>query len=90
MWTATPQFASHYLTERNDQGLANRSINPERCCGRKTGAVEQRQRLGGLLNYYYRAVVGGKRPDHRRLRFRDNAGTMADRLRQLGLCLTAR
>ena len=52
--TATSQFVSHYLKERNHQGLANRIINPEPCCGRKTGAAERRQRLGGLLNYYYR------------------------------------
>jgi hypothetical protein len=55
--TATSQFVSHYLKERNHQGLANRVINPEPCCGRKTGAVERRQRLGGLLNYYYRAAA---------------------------------
>jgi len=55
--TATSQFVSHYLKERNHQGLANRIINPEPCCGRKTGAVERRQRLGGLLNYYYRAAA---------------------------------
>jgi len=55
--TATSQFVSHYLKERNHQGLANRIINPEPCCGRKTGAIERRQRLGGLLNYYYRAAA---------------------------------
>lgn len=26
-------------------------------CGTKTGTIERRQRLGGLLNYYYRAVA---------------------------------
>ena len=55
--TATSQFVSHYLKERNHQGLANRIINPEPCGGRKTGAVGRRQHLGGLLNYYYRAAA---------------------------------
>jgi hypothetical protein len=48
--SATAQSVSRYLTERNHQGLKNRIINPEPCCGRKTGAIEQRQRLGGLFN----------------------------------------
>jgi transposase InsO family protein len=52
--TAISQFVIHYLKERNHQGLANRIINPEPCCGRRTGAVARRQRLGGMLNYYYR------------------------------------
>ncbi len=55
--TATAQFVSHYLNERNHQGLENRIINPEPSCGRKTGAVERRQRLAGLLNYYYRVAA---------------------------------
>ena len=55
--TATSQFVRHYLKERNHQGLANRIINPEPCCGGKMGTVERRQRLGGLLNYYYRAAA---------------------------------
>jgi transposase InsO family protein len=55
--TATSQFVSHYLKERNHQGLANRIITPEPCCDNKTGAVERRQRLGGRLNYYYRAAA---------------------------------
>jgi hypothetical protein len=55
--TATSQFVSHYLKEHNHQGLANRIINPEPCCDNKTGAVERRQRLGGRLNYYYRAAA---------------------------------
>jgi hypothetical protein len=55
--TAISQFMSHYLGERNHQGLANRIINPESGCGKDTGAVKRRQRLGGTLNYYYRAAA---------------------------------
>jgi transposase InsO family protein len=54
---AIVQFISHYLKERNHQGLDNRIISPEPSFGRQTGAVERRQRLGGLLNYYYRAAA---------------------------------
>ena len=55
--TAISQFVSHYLKERNHQGLANRIIHPDPCCGKKSGTVERRQRLGGLLNYYYRVAA---------------------------------
>ena len=55
--TAISQFVSHYLKERNHQGLANRIISPEASCGRTGDAVQRRQRLGGMLNYYYRAAA---------------------------------
>jgi len=55
--TAISQFVIHYLRERNHQGLANRIISPEAGHGGETGAVERRQRLGGMLNYYYRQAA---------------------------------
>ena len=42
-----------YHVERNHQGLGNRLIIPM-ATKAETGPVERRQRLGGLLNYYYR------------------------------------
>jgi transposase InsO family protein len=51
--TAVREFASHYHFERNHQGLGNQlitSISPK-----AAGPISRRQRLGGLLNYYYRA-----------------------------------
>ncbi len=54
---ATAEFVNQYLKERNHQGLDNRLIDPEPCCGGKTGIVERRQRLGGMLNNYYRAAA---------------------------------
>jgi len=33
--TTTSQFVSHYLKERNHQGLANRIINPDRAAARR-------------------------------------------------------
>jgi len=50
-------FVAHYHAERNHQGLANRLISPEAGHLDNTGEVQRRQRLGGLLNYYYRAAA---------------------------------
>jgi transposase InsO family protein len=48
------EFMAHYHRERNHQGLENRLIQPEADHLGATGEIQQRQRLGGLLNYYYR------------------------------------
>ena len=52
--TAIQNFIVHYHTERNHQGLSNRLIDPEESHIGNTGVVQRRQRLGGMLNYYYR------------------------------------
>ena len=53
---ALHNFVAHYHAERNHQGLDNRIIRPEPAHGGKTGEVKRHSRLGGLLNYYYRAA----------------------------------
>jgi putative transposase len=53
---AIRQFAEHYHLERNHQGLGNRLIIPMPMV-ETAGTVERRQRLGGLLNYYYREAA---------------------------------
>ena len=50
-------FLTHYHTERNHQGLGNRILQPGEEMGRKIGPVECRERLGGLLRYYYRKAA---------------------------------
>jgi putative transposase len=55
--TAIQNFVSHYHAERNHQGLANRLISPEVGHLENAGVVQRRQRLGGMLNYYYRAAA---------------------------------
>jgi putative transposase len=50
---AVDQFCEHYHRERNHQGLENRIIEPAFGLNR-AGEVQVRQRLGGLLHYYYR------------------------------------
>jgi transposase InsO family protein len=51
------QYLSHYHAERNHQGLANQRIAPEPDLGSYSGPVRRRDRLGGLLRYYYRDVA---------------------------------
>ena len=49
------EFVVHYHCERNHQGLDNALIEDRRqpCAG---GRIHRGPRLGGLLNYYYRAA----------------------------------
>jgi putative transposase len=54
---ATAEFVAHYHRERNHQGLENRLISPETLDPAATGSIERRERLGGLLNYYYRLAA---------------------------------
>jgi len=55
--TAIQNFVVHYHTERNHQGLSNRLIDPEVGHLGNVGLIQRRQRLGGMLNYYYRAAA---------------------------------
>ena len=54
---ATAEFVAHYHLERNHQGLGNRLISPESLPGLSQGDVGRHERLGGLLNYYYRRAA---------------------------------
>jgi transposase InsO family protein len=54
---ATAEFMAHYHSERNHQGLANALICPEPEHAGGEGEVQRRERLGGLLNYYYRKAA---------------------------------
>lgn len=54
---AVALFLEHYHRERNHQGLGNRILVPGQEVGQKTGKVTCRERLGGLLRYYYRAAA---------------------------------
>jgi putative transposase len=50
----TEQYLVHYHTERNHQGLGNQLLSPAPDLGSHHGQVKRRERLGGLLSYYYR------------------------------------
>jgi putative transposase len=54
---AASEFVAHYHAERPHQGLGNRLIRPEPSHLGNNGALQRRQRLGGMLNYYYRAAA---------------------------------
>jgi hypothetical protein len=51
---AIQHYLAYYHHERNHQGLGNQRIAPEPEGGRQGSAVVRRDRLGGLLSYYYR------------------------------------
>ena len=54
---AVLEFLAHYHAERNHQGLENRLIEPGQEIGLAAGEVQCRERLGGLLRYYYRKAA---------------------------------
>jgi putative transposase len=53
---AIREFVVHYHLERNHQGLGNQLIIPQTILAKSHGAIQRRQRLGGMLNYYHRAA----------------------------------
>jgi hypothetical protein len=54
---AIREYLAHFHIERNQQGLGNRIIKPEREHLTAAGGIQRRARLGGMLNYYYRAAA---------------------------------
>jgi putative transposase len=54
---AIQEFVMHYHQERNHQGLGNRLIMEEESCAGSSGVIQRRQRLGGMVNYYYRRAA---------------------------------
>ena len=54
---AIHEFLAHYHNERNHQGLGNRLITPDESPAGNSGAIRRHERLGGMLNYYYRQAA---------------------------------
>jgi len=54
---AVAEFLRHFHAERNHQGLGNRLIEPGEEVGRTACEVACRERLGGILRYYYRKAA---------------------------------
>lgn len=50
-------YVDHYHIERNHQGLENRLIKPSADVIPIDRPVKKRERLGGMLNYYYREAA---------------------------------
>jgi transposase InsO family protein len=55
--TAVENFVAHYHRERNHQGLGNRLILPDLAHVGTHAVIQCRERLGGMLKYYYRAAA---------------------------------
>ena len=54
---AIGDYMAHYHEERNHQGLENRLIRPAPRYAENAAFIQHRRRLGGMLNYYYRAAA---------------------------------
>ncbi|MFH0901580.1 MAG: hypothetical protein V2A73_13210, partial [Pseudomonadota bacterium] len=55
--TAVREFTAHYHEERNHQGLGNELIVPLQQPANTNAPVECRERLGGILRFYYRLAA---------------------------------
>ena len=53
---AVAEYVEHYHRERNHQGIDNRLIHAPAAVAVNEGEVRRRARLGGMLNFYYRAA----------------------------------
>ncbi len=54
---ATTSFLDHYHEERNHQGLDNQLIESAKDVGHADGNIQCRERLGGILRYYFRQAA---------------------------------
>jgi putative transposase len=55
--TAVCEYLAHYHLERNHQGLCNRLIQPAAEPAKSESEISCRNRLGGMLRYYYRKAA---------------------------------
>ena len=54
---AVREYLDHYHGERNHQSLNNKLIDAGQEAGCVAGKIQCRERLGGLLRYYYREAA---------------------------------
>ena len=50
-------YVAHYHAERNHQGVGNRLLEPLAKVGSTNDPIHCRERLGGMLNFYYREAA---------------------------------
>ena len=55
--TAVIDYTEHYHFERNHQGLDNRLIDEPRYRPKMAHPIHCKERVAGVLNYYYRAAA---------------------------------
>jgi hypothetical protein len=51
------EFVAHYHEERNHQGVNNQLLTHKPTVAHWSGPVQKRERVGGLLNYYFREAA---------------------------------
>ena len=51
------EYVMHYHAERNHQGLGNRLLDPKYTTGSTANPIQRKERLGGMLNFYYRQAA---------------------------------
>ena len=51
------EYIAHYHAERNHQGLGNRLLDPTHEAGSMDDPIKNRERLGGMLKFYYRKAA---------------------------------
>ena len=54
---AVKEYTAHYHVERNHHGLGNMLVDDQRGTSDLSSGIERRERLGGMLNYYYRRAA---------------------------------
>ncbi len=54
---AVKEFTEHYHVERNHQGIGNVLTDDHLGAVNMAGHVGRRERLGGIMNYYYRRAA---------------------------------
>ena len=54
---ARTEYVAHYHAERNHQGVDNRLLEPSGTSSAANEAIYRRERLGGMLSYYYREAA---------------------------------
>ncbi|NIW86590.1 MAG: DDE-type integrase/transposase/recombinase [Gammaproteobacteria bacterium] len=54
---ALGEHGSHYVRERNHQGVGNKLLEPTNVIAFPTELAQRRERLGGMLNFYYREAA---------------------------------
>ena len=54
---ALREYAAHYHGERNHQGVGNQLLQPIATVSSTNEPIQCRERLGGMLNFYYREAA---------------------------------
>jgi len=62
LWRALSEYVEHYHAERNHQGRDNVLRFPRDTSLCRTGPVQCRERLGGLLRYYHQEAGRSRAP----------------------------